>query len=172
MCRNQENQKRCMQIPVFLCGGVCKNKLKFLISQKMKKCYNKRGKTMRIEEHFENFMTQPDVEKYIDLYEAIVENRSDDWLQIYYALINEIGQDRGLFTNDDRLLKEYGQMRELAETVPDEHTKKCFITALFDALMVEKIKTYSLHFDAPAILADELHEMYLKESVYDDEDEF
>lgn len=41
---------------------------------------------------------------------------------------------------------------------------------LFDALMVEKIKTYSLHFDAPAILADELHEMYLKESVYDDEE--
>ena len=60
-------------------------------------------------------------------------------------------------------------MRELAETAPDEYTKKCFITALFDALMYEKIKTYSLHFDAPVILADALHDEYLKESVYDDE---
>ena len=46
-----------------------------------------------------------------------------------------------------------------------------FITALFDALMVEKIKTYSLSFDAPAILADEIHEEYLRECVYDDEQE-
>ena len=33
--------------------------------------------------------------------------------------------------------------------------------------MVEKIKTYSFSFDAPAILADELHDMYLKETMYD-----
>ena len=53
----------------------------------------------------------------------------------------------------------------------DDHTKKWFVMVLFDAQMVKKIKNYSLHFDAPAILADELYEMYLKDSVYDDEDE-
>jgi hypothetical protein len=30
--------------------------------------------------------------------------------------------------------------------------------------MVEKIKNYSLNFDAPAILADDLHKEYLKEN--------
>lgn len=122
---------------------------------------------MTIYEHYENFMSQPSVEKYADLYCSILENRSDDWQDIYYELIREVGQDRALFVNDDHLLKEYGQMRDAVETATDEHTKKCFITALFDALMVEKIKTYSLNFDAPAILSDELHDYYLQESVYD-----
>ena len=35
--------------------------------------------------------------------------------------------------------------------------------------MVEKIKTYSLNYDAPAILSDELHDEYLRQNVYDDE---
>ena len=43
-----------------------------------------------------------------------------------------------------------------------------FITVLFDALMVEKIKTFSLNYDAPAILLDELHEEYLRQNVYDE----
>ena len=54
------------------------------------------------------------------------------------------------------------------EEVTDEHTKKCFITTIFDALMFEKIKTYSLNHDAPDILSDELHEEYLRQNVYDD----
>ena len=127
---------------------------------------------MRIEEHYENFMSQPDVEQYVELYCSILENRSADWKQFYYGLLKEVTKDRALFVTPEEQLKEYGQMRDAVEEAIDEHTKKCFITALFDALMVEKIKTYSLNYDAPAILSDELHEMYLKESVYDDEDEF
>lgn len=125
---------------------------------------------MRIEEHYENFMCQPNVEKYADLYCSILENKADNWQDIYYELIREVGQDRALFVNDDRLLKEYGQMRDAVEEATDEHTKKCFITALFDALMVEKIKTYSLSYDVPAILSDELHEEYLRQNVYDEEE--
>ena len=53
-------------------------------------------------------------------------------------------------------------MRDAVEEAIDEHTKKSFITALFDALMVKKIKLYSLNFDAPAILSDELHDEYLR----------
>lgn len=123
---------------------------------------------MRIEEHYENFMSQPDVEQYVELYCSILENRSDNWQAFYYGLLNEVAKDRALFVTPEEQLKEYGQMRDAVEESTDEHTKKCFITALFDALMVEKIKTYSLNYDAPAILSDELHEFYLKENVYDD----
>lgn len=34
---------------------------------------------MTIHDHYENFMSQPDVEQYVDLYCLILENRSDDW---------------------------------------------------------------------------------------------
>ena len=57
------------------------------------------------------------------------------------------------------------------EELDNDHNRNLLITVLFDALMVEKIKTYSLSFDAPAILADEIHEEYLRECVYDDEQE-
>lgn len=114
-------------------------------------------------------MSQPDVEKYVELYCSILENKTDEWQAIYYELLNEVTKDRALFATPYEQLKEYGQMRDIAETAPDGHTKKCFITALFDALMVEKIKTYSLCYVAPAILSDELQEEYLKQNVYDDE---
>ena len=63
---------------------------------------------MTIQEHYENFMSQPDVEQYVELYCLILENMSDDQQDFYYGLLNEVTKDR----------------------------------ALFDALMVEKIKTY------------------------------
>ena len=117
---------------------------------------------MTIQEHYENFMSQPDVEQYVDLYCSILENRSDDWQQFYYGLLNEVTKDRALFVTPEEQLKEYGRIRDLAEETTDEQEKKTFITVLFDALMVEKIKTYSLNYDAPAILSDELHDEYLK----------
>ena len=123
---------------------------------------------MRIEERYKNFMSQPDVEQYVDLYCSILENRSDDWQPFYYGLLNETTKDRALFVTPKEQLKEYGQMRDAVEEAIDEHTKKCFITALFDALIVGKIKTYSLNYDAPAILSDELHDEYLRQNVYDD----
>ena len=123
---------------------------------------------MRIEEHYENFMSQPDVEQYVDLYCSILENRSDDWQQFYYGLLNEVTKDRALFVTPEEQLKEYGRIRDLAEETTAEQEKKTFITVLFDALMVEKIKTYSLNFDAPAILSEELHEEYLRQNVYDE----
>ena len=122
---------------------------------------------MRIEEHYENFMSQPDVEHYVELYCSILENRSDDWQAFYYGLLNEVTKDRALFVIPDERLKEYGQMRDVVVEATDEYTKKCFITALFDALMVEKIKTYSLNYNAPAILSDELHGEYLRQNVYE-----
>lgn len=125
---------------------------------------------MTIHEHYENFMSQPNIESYVELYCSILENRTDDWQKFYYALLNEIGQDRGLFVTPEEQLKEYGQIRNLIEKEPTDYGKKCLITVLFDVLMVEKIKSYSLNFDAPAILADDLYKEYLKESVYDDED--
>ena len=127
---------------------------------------------MRIEEHYENFMSQPDVEQYVDLYCSILENRANDWQQFYYGLLNEVTKDKDLFVTTDEQLKEYGQMRDAVEEAIDEHTKKCFITVLFDVLMVKKIKTYSLNYDAPARLSDELHDEYLRQNVYDDKDEF
>ena len=123
---------------------------------------------MRVEEHYENFMSQPDVEQYVDLYCSILENRSDDWQQFYYGLLNDVTKDRALFVTPEEQLKEYGRIRDLADETTDEQEKKTFITVLFDALMVEKIKTYSLNYDAPAILSDELHEEYLRQNVYDD----
>lgn len=68
----------------------------------------------------------------------------------------------------DRASKGIGQIRDLIEDEPTEDGKKCLITVLFDALMVEKIKSYSLNFDALAILSADLHDEYLRESVYDD----
>ena len=125
---------------------------------------------MTIQDHYENFMSQPDVEQYVDLYCSILENRSDDWQQFYYGLLKEVTKDRALFVTPEEQLKEYGRIRDLAEETTDEQEKKTFITVLFDALMVEKIKTYSLNYDAPAILSDELHEEYLRQNVYNDED--
>ena len=124
---------------------------------------------MNIQDHYENFMTQPDVEKYVELYCSILENRADDWQPFYYGLLNEVTKDRALFVTPDEQLKEYGRIRDLAEETTDEQEKKIFITVLFDALMVEKIKTYSLNHEAPAILSDELHDEYLRQNVYDDE---
>ena len=124
---------------------------------------------MTIEEHYENFMSQPDVEEYAELYCSILENRTDNWQEFYYGLINEISKDRALFVTSEEQLKEYGMLRGAIENATIDFEKKCFITALFDALMVEKIKTYSLDFDAPAILADALYDEYLKQSVYDEE---
>ena len=94
--------------------------------------------------------------------------RLDNWIAFYYGLLNEVAKDRALFVTPDEQLKEYGQIRDLVKTATDVHTKKCFITVLFGALLVEKIKTYSLNYDAPAILSDDLHEEYLRQSVYDD----
>ena len=122
---------------------------------------------MRIEKHYENFMSQPDVEQYVDLYCSILENRSDNWQPLYYGLLNEVTKDRALFVTPEEQLKEYGRIRDLAEETADEQEKKTFITVLFDALMVEKIKTYSLNYDAPAILSNELHDEYLRQNVYD-----
>ena len=133
-------------------------------------CIIKEVDTMRIEEHYENFISRPDVERDIELYCSILEHRSDNWQAFYYGLLNEVTKDRGLFVTPDEQLKEYGQIRDAIEEAPDEYTKKCFITVLFDALIVEKIKSYSLHYDAPAILNEELHELYLKDNVYDDEE--
>lgn len=124
---------------------------------------------MTIKEHLENFISQPDVDKYVRLYEDILEGNSSEWLEIYYALVREISQDRKLFATADEQLKEYGGIRDTIEELDNEHDRNLLITALFDALMVEKIKTYSLSYDAPAILSDEIHEEYLREYVYDDE---
>lgn len=55
---------------------------------------------MRIEEHYENFMSQPDVEHYAELYCSILENRSDDWQSFYYGLLNEVTKDRALFATN------------------------------------------------------------------------
>ena len=123
---------------------------------------------MTIHEHYENFMSQPEIEEYADLYCSILENKSDDWLRLYYGLLNEIAKDRKLFVTPAEQAKEYGQIRDLIEEELTEEGKKCLITVLFDALMVEKIKSYSLNFDAPAILSADLHDEYLRESVYDD----
>ena len=125
---------------------------------------------MTIKEHLENFISQPDVDKYVRLYEDILEGNSSEWLEIYYALVREISQDRKLFVTADEQLKEYGGIRDTIEELDNEHDRNLLITALFDALMVEKIKTYSLSYDAPAILSDEIHEEYLREYVYEDGD--
>lgn len=122
-----------------------------------------------IKAQLDNFMSHPEVERYADLYEDILGGTSDEWLQTYYALIREISQDRKLFVTADEQVKEYGGIRETIEMLDNEHDRNLLIMVLFDALMVEKIKTYSLDYDAPAILADEIHEEYLKEYVYDDE---
>ena len=126
---------------------------------------------MTVKEHLENFMSQPDVEKYVELYENIIEGKSDKWLEIYYAVAREVGQDRKLFVTADEQLKEYGQIRDDIENETSDYERNLLITALFDALIIEKIKTYSLNFDAPAILADDIHEEYLKEYVYDNEED-
>lgn len=41
----------------------------------------------------------------------------------------------------DEQLKEYGEIRDLIDNENDDYSKKCLITVLFDALMVEKINT-------------------------------
>ena len=125
---------------------------------------------MTIKEHLENFMSQPDVVRCVDLYENILLGKSNEWIEIYYALVREISQDRKLFVTADEQLKEYGGIRDTIEELDNDHDRNLLITALFDALMVEKIKTYSLSYDAPAILADEIHEEYLREYVYENED--
>lgn len=125
---------------------------------------------MTIHEHYENFMSQPEIEVYADLYCSALEEKSDDWVRFYYGVLNEIAKDRKLFVTLAEQVKEYGQIRDLIEKEPTEDGKKCPITVLFDALMVEKIKSYSLNFDVPAILSADLRDEYLRESVYDDEE--
>lgn len=122
---------------------------------------------MTIHEHYENFMSQPNIEGYVELYCSILENRTIDWQKLYYALLNEIGQDRGPFVTPEEQLKEYGQIRDLIEKETTAYGKKCLITVLFDALMVEKIKSYSLNFDVPLILKEELQKVYLEENNFD-----
>lgn len=117
---------------------------------------------MTIHEHYENFMSQPEIEAYVEIYCLILENKADNWQKIYYGLMNEVSMDRGPFVAQDEQLKEYGQIRDLIDNEIDDYGKKCLITALFDALMVEKIKTYSLGFDDSTILAKDLHTEYLK----------
>lgn len=122
---------------------------------------------MRIQEHYENFMSQPEIEAYVEIYCLILENKSNNWQKFYYGLINEVSKDREPFVAQDEQLKEYGQLRDLIDNEIDDYSKKCLITVLFDALMVEKIKTYSLGFDVPAILEDKLHTEYLKQNLYE-----
>lgn len=60
-------------------------------------------------------------------------------------------------------------MRDTAFSMNEDiHTRKCMATALLDGLIVEKIKTYAMRFDAPIILADAMHDEYLK-YIEDDE---
>ena len=125
---------------------------------------------MTIKEYLENFMSQLNVVRCVDLYENILLGKSNDWIEIYYALVREISQDRKLFVTADEQLKEYGGIRDTIEELDNDHDRNLLITALFDALMVEKIKTYSLSYDASAILSDEIHEEYLREYVYEDEE--
>ena len=70
-----------------------------------------------------------------------------------------------MFVTPEEQLKEYSRIRDLAEETTGEQEKKTFITVLFDALMVEKIKTYSLNYDAPVILSNELHDEYVRQNV-------
>ena len=56
---------------------------------------------MTIKEHLENFMSQPDVDKYVELYSSILENKSDGWQPIYYGLLNEVTKDRALFVTPE-----------------------------------------------------------------------
>ena len=119
---------------------------------------------MTIKEHLENFMSQPDVVRCVDLYEKILLGKSTEWIEIYYALVREISQDRKLFVTADEQLKEYGGIRDTIEELDNDHERNLLITALFDALMVEKIKTYSLSYDALAVFSAELYDKYLKTS--------
>lgn len=56
---------------------------------------------MTIKEHLENFMSQPDVDKYVELYSYILEYKSDGWQPIYYVLLNEVTKDRALFVTPE-----------------------------------------------------------------------
>lgn len=117
---------------------------------------------MRIQEHYENFMSRPEIKECVEAYCSILENKSDNWKNLYYGLMNEVSKGRGSFVVQDEQLKAYGQIRDLIDNENDDYSKKCLITALFDALMAEKIKTYSLGFDDSTILAKDLHTEYLK----------
>lgn len=121
-------------------------------------------KFTRIEEHYDCFMSQPDVERHVELYCCILENKSNDWRQLYYGLMNEISKDRRMFVTPNEQLKEYGEIRDLIENETDNYSKKCLITALFDALMLEKIKTYSLKYTDSLMLNQKLHKYYLIEN--------
>ena len=114
---------------------------------------------MTAKEHLENFMSDPVIEELEDDYEDAITTGGDRWRNIFDALVLEISKDRKLFVTPDNMVAEYGKMRDYIEKNVD---RNLFITVLFDALMVEKIKTYSLQFDAPAILSDEIHDEYLK----------
>ena len=63
---------------------------------------------MTIHEHYENFMSQTEIEEYTDLYCSILANKSDDWLKFYYGILNEIAKDRKLFVTPAEQVKEYG----------------------------------------------------------------
>lgn len=64
---------------------------------------------MTIHEHYENFMRQPEIEEYSDLYCSILEDKSVKWLRHYYGLLNEIAKDRKLFVTPAEQVKELGK---------------------------------------------------------------
>lgn len=64
---------------------------------------------MTIHEHYENFMSQPEIEEYSDLYCSILEDKSDKWLRHYYGLLNEIAKVRKLFVTPAEQVKELGK---------------------------------------------------------------
>lgn len=39
---------------------------------------------MGIQEHYENFMSQPEIEAYVEIYCLILENKVDNWQKLYY----------------------------------------------------------------------------------------
>lgn len=52
---------------------------------------------MTIQEHYENFMSQPEIEEYTELYRSIIETGIGDWNKFYYGIMHELCKDRKLF---------------------------------------------------------------------------
>lgn len=123
-------------------------------------------------EHLENFMDNSEFHHLEDIYEDIVVNNDFSYVnEIYDALIEEINKDRPLFVCPKEQRKEFEEIRDTVFNMKEDlHTRGCMATALFDALVIEKIKTYAMSFDAPAILADSMHDEYLDYLEEDDEE--
>ena len=117
---------------------------------------------MKVSEHLDRFMEQPQIYEYVDIYEKVLNGENDNWQSLFYSLINEITKDRKIFFTPDEQIREYGMIRDAIEESDDIHERNCLISVIFDALIIESIRTYSLSYDAPAILADEIHNEYLK----------